>query len=464
MATRVDLPADVAAALDRVPEARARFEAMPADRQAQWIDWIDRTGGRRRAARIDEAVRRLVPAAGGTAPTEEVVEPAAPPPERNWWIWLLVLLLLVVGGLLAWFFLSRGTDKTTVPRVVGMQETAAAQRLQAKHLKVLPNTAPSLRPVGVVFAQRPGAGAQVKKGQTVAISVSGGPARIAVPNVTSMPLQQAQQRLSTAGFKWNVKRVASTRPKGVVTDQAPLAGVTAVKGTTIVLSVSNGLKPVVVPSLVGQTQGAAVSQLTKLGLKSQLQNVSSSQPAGLVVGQKPPAGKEVDKGSTIVLNVSRGTGGSTTTVQTTTTTAAGGTPSASTARVPTVRSLAVTSGLRRLNTAGFRPVVAYVSSSQPAGRIVAQSPTGGTAPRGSRVHVNVSTGPSPAPAATIPNVTGQDQASAATTLRQAGFRPLVLFRKTTNASKDGVVLEQQPAAGKSIPGGLYVAIFIGRAG
>ena len=169
MATRVDLPADVAAALDRVPEARARFEAMPADRQAQWIDWIDRTGGRRRAARIDEAVRRLVPAAGGTAPTEEVVEPAAPPPERNWWIWLLVLLLLVVGGLLAWFFLSRGTDKTTVPRVVGMQETAAAQRLQAKHLKVLPNTAPSLRPVGVVFAQRPGAGAQVKKGQTVAI-------------------------------------------------------------------------------------------------------------------------------------------------------------------------------------------------------------------------------------------------------------------------------------------------------
>ena len=93
-----------------------------------------------------------------------------------------------------------------------------------------------------------------------------------------------------------------------------------VKGTTVVLSVSNGLKPVVVPSLVGQTQGAAVSQLTKLGLKPQLQNVSSSQPAGLVVAQKPPAGKEVDKGSAVVLNVSRGTGGGTTTVQTTTTT------------------------------------------------------------------------------------------------------------------------------------------------
>ena len=466
MATRVDLPADIAAALNGVPEARARFEAMPADRQAQWVEWIDSTSGRTRAARIDEAVRRLVPAGGGTAATEEIVEPAAPPPERNWWIWLLLLLLVVIGGLLAWFFLSRGTSKTTVPNVVGMQETAATQRLQAKHLKALPNTAASLRPVGVVFAQRPGAGAQVKKGQTVAISVSSGPARIAVPNVTSLPLKQAQQRLGTAGLKWSVKRVASTRPKGVVTDQTPLAGVTAVKGTTVVLSVSNGLKPVVVPSLVGQTQGAAVSQLTKLGLKPQLQNVSSSQPAGLVVAQKPPAGKEVDKGSAVVLNVSRGTGGGTTTVQTTTTTttAATGTPSATAVRVPTVRSLAVTAGLRRLNTAGFSPVVRYVNSSQPAGRIVAQSPSGGTARRGSRIRVSVSNGPNPAGATTVPNVVGEDQAAAATALRQAGFKVLVLFRKTTDSSKDGMVLDEQPVAGSSIPRGSYVAIFVGRTG
>ena len=465
MATRVDLPADVAAALDRVPEARARFEAMPTDRRAQWIDWIEGASGRERAARIDEAVRRLAPAGGGTAATEEVIEPAAPPPERNWWVWLVLLLLLVVGGLLLWFFLTRGSDKTTVPHVVGLQETAATQQLQAKHLKVLPNTGPSARPVGVVFAQDPGAGAQVKKGQTVAISVSAGPARTAVPNVTSLPLQQAQQKLTTAGFKSRIKRVASTRPKGVVTEQAPLAGVTAVKGATVVLNVSNGTKPVIVPSLVGQTQGAAVSQLTKLGLKSRLQNVSSSQAAGLVVAQKPPAGKEVDKGSTIVLNVSRGTGGGTTTVQTTTTTTTTTTPATTSAvRVPAVRSLAVTAGLRRLNTAGFHPVVRYVDSGQPAGRIVSASPSGGTAPRGSRVRVSVSNGPNPAAAATIPKVVGQDQASAASALRDAGFKPLVLFRKTTDPSKDGLVLEQQPSATTSIPRGSYVAIFIGHTG
>jgi serine/threonine-protein kinase len=127
-----------------------------------------------------------------------------------------------------------------------------------------------------------------------------------------------------------------------------------------------------------------------------------------------------------------------------------------------VRGLAVTAGLRRLNTAGFRPVVRYVSSSQPTGRIVAQTPSGGTARRGSRVRVNVSEGPNPAAATTVPNVVGQDQAAAATTLRQAGFKVLVLFRKTTDPSKDGVVLEEQPAAGSSIPRGSYVAIFVGR--
>jgi beta-lactam-binding protein with PASTA domain len=62
----------------------------------------------------------------------------------------------------------------------------------------------------------------------------------------------------------------------------------------------------------------------------------------------------------------------------------------------------------------------------------------------------------------VPNVVGQDQATAANNLRSAGFRVLVLNRPTTNQSKDGVVVEQQPRGGSSIPGGSLVAIFVGR--
>jgi beta-lactam-binding protein with PASTA domain len=272
--------------------------------------------------------------------------------------------------------------------------------------------------------------------------------------------------LQARGFKAKVKRVASTKPKGIVLEQDPAAGVTAVRGTTVTLSVSSGAKPVVVPRVVGQTQGAAVQALTALGLKPVLQNVPSDQPAGTVVGQKPPAGKEVDKGAEVTVNVSTGTGQSTTSTTTTTTTTAtttGTTTTAAPVRVPRVVGLAQTPALRRLNVLGLRPTVVYVHSSQPANRVVSQSPKSGTSLRpGARVRVNVSTGPNPQPNAAVPNVVGQDQATAAQTLRDAGFKVAVLNRPTADQSKDGLVVEQQPRATSNIPAGSQVTIFIGR--
>jgi len=126
--------------------------------------------------------------------------------------------------------------------------------------------------------------------------------------------------------------------------------------------VSSGAKPVVVPRVVGQTQGDAVQALTALGLKPVLQNVPSDKPAGTVVGQKPPAGKEVDKGSEVTVNVSTGSGPATTTTTTTTTTPAStSTPSAAPVQVPKVVGLAQTPALTRLNGLGLRPTVVYVS-------------------------------------------------------------------------------------------------------
>ena len=203
MAARRELPADVASAFDRVPEARARFESLPSDAQTQWLDWVDRATDRQdRAARREELVRRMLP--GDAAETEEMVaRPAGPPPAaRRWWLWLLLLLLLVVGGLLAWYFLSRGNDKTTVPNVIGLKEDVAAQRIHDSGLDSVPRTGQSDRPQGVVFAQEPGAGTQLDKGQTVTISISAG--RQAVPNVTGLQEQQAVQQLQNAGLKSQV--------------------------------------------------------------------------------------------------------------------------------------------------------------------------------------------------------------------------------------------------------------------
>ena len=468
MATRRELPADVAAAFDRVPEAGDRFAELPAERQLDWLNWIDRGRGRRgRASRIDEMIRRLLPSAAATE--EEVAEPAGPPPERYWWVWLLLLLLLVLAGLLIWWLLSRGNDKSTVPDVIGLKSQVAAQRIHDEHLSSTAVTGQSKRPPDVVFAQAPGAGTQLGHGQTVTISISSG--HIPVPNVTSMPVQQAQTQLTNAGFKSSVTRVPSSQPKDVVISQSPTAGVTAVSGTTVKLTVSSGAKPVVVPQVVGQTQGSAVNALTGVGLKPVLHNVGSAKPAGVVVAQKPAAGKEVDKGSKVTLNVSTGTPSTTTvsttsattTTATTTTVPATSTSAAASVRVPRVTGLAQTPALRRLNVRGLRPQVVYGKSDQPAGRVLRQSPSGGsTLRRNSPVSLVVSAGPNPQPSTPVPNVVGQDQATAANNIKTAGFKVLVLNRPVTSQGKDGVVVDEQPRAGSGIPAGSLVTIFVGR--
>jgi beta-lactam-binding protein with PASTA domain len=406
-------------------------------------------------------MRRLLPSA---AAEEEVAEPAGPPPGRYWWLWLLLLLLLVLAGLLVWWLLSRGNDKSTVPNVIGLKSQVAAQRIHDEDLKVSPVTGQSKRPPDVVFAQAPGAGTQLGHGQTVTIKISSG--QVAVPNVTSTPVQQAQTTLTDAGFKSTVTRVASSRPKDIVIAQSPTAGVTAVSGSTVTLTASSGAKPVVVPQVVGQTQGSAVNALTGVGLKSVLHNVGSSKPAGTVVAQKPPAGKEVDKGSTVTLNVSTGTP-STTTVATTTTTATTttvpGSTTAASIRVAKVTGLAQTGALRRLNLAGLRPQVVYKKSSEPVNRVLQQSPAAGTTlRRNSPISLVVSAGPDPQPTTPVPNVVGQDQATAANNLKSAGFKVVVLNRPVTNQSKNGLVVDEQPRAGSGIPAGSQVTIFVGR--
>jgi beta-lactam-binding protein with PASTA domain len=455
MATRRELPADVAAALDRVPAARDRFAALPPERQGEWLAWVDHARGRRgRASRIDEMMRTLLPSA---ATEEEVAEPAGPPPERYWWLWLLLLLLLVVAGLVIWWLLSRGNDKSSVPDVIGLQSTVAAQRIHDANLKSTAVTGQSKRPPNIVFAQAPGAGTQLKHGQTVTISISSG--HVAVPNVTSQPVQQAQTALTNAGFKSHVTRVASSRPKDIVITQSPAAGVTAVGGTTVNLTVSSGAKPVVVPQVVGQTQGSAVNKLTGAGLTPVLHNVGSSKPAGIVVAQKPPAGKEVDKGSKVTLNVSTGTP-STTTAPTTT---APATTTAANVNVPRVTGLAQTPALKQLNTLGLHPQVTYRTASAPANRVVQQTPAPGTSlRRSSHVSLVVSSGPSPQPAVSVPNVVGEDQATAANDLKSAGFKVVVLNRPVTKSTQDGNVVDEQPHGGSSIPGGSQVTIFVGR--
>jgi beta-lactam-binding protein with PASTA domain len=319
---------------------------------------------------------------------------------------------------------------------------------------------PSRRRRGIVFAQSPGAGVQLNEGERVELLVSTGLPGKPVPEVVGLREAEAANRLGAAGFKVRIRRAFSERPKGIVTAQNPTPDTRVVEGTTVVITVSKGPKIVVVPDLVGQDQRDAVASLRELDLRANLVQVPSEEPRGIVVAQNPPAGERVQAESAVRLNVSTGSTGT----QATTTTATGGGQTPARVRVPDVVGQRQTAALRRLQDAGLRGSVVYVSSSRPAGTVVGQRPAAGTSTaRNSVVRLNVSAGTTSQQRRAVPDVIGMDQETATQTLQQAGFAVEVIGRPVTDPSEEGLVVDQQPAGGTRAPRGATITIYVGEA-
>lgn len=480
----LELPPDFDAALAERPAARDAFWALPAEVKDEWIRWISRARGNRRRRRIGHALQRLVPPQRAAAATsEEVVAPALPP-EREWWPWLLVLLVLglALAAFLIWWFGFRDTNdthrntvvtaQTTVPDVVGKREADAVRTLKNARLSPLVKRAASPKAAGTVVDQLPSASSRVAAASTVTVSVSTGPPGVAVPDVKGLAAADAVRRLSQAGLKAQTNQVTATQPAGTVVSQRPASG-RAPRGSTVTINVSRGSATVAVPSVVGQPRADATSAVTSAGLTPRIAIVPSTRPKGTVVAQSPAGGTKAAKGATVRLNVSNGrapaTTGTTTTVATTTTvgttattTTRATTTSAATGSVavPSLVNQRLANALGSLERVGLRSSVKYQSSQRPVGTVLAQSPAAGASvPRGTRVQLNVSEGPNPGNPTPVPDVRGQDQASATSALQDAGFRVIVVQR-TTGAGQSGTVVEQQPAAGTSIPTDTFVAIYV----
>jgi len=57
---------------------------------------------------------------------------------------------------------------------------------------------------------------------------------------------------------------------------------------------------------------------------------------------------------------------------------------------------------------------------------------------------------------------GQDEATATTTLQNAGFVVEVIDQPTTDQTQDGIVLDEQPVGGSRAPRGSVITIYVGR--
>ncbi len=141
----------------------------------------------------------------------------------------------------------------------------------------------------------------------VQLTVSDGPGKTEVPDVSGDPADEAQQTLEDAGFDVTATDQSSADVEaGIVIDTDPAAGESVQAGSEITMYVSSGVKQVAVPPLVGLTLAAAAQRIAAKGLEYNSTEEESDRPAGEVISQSPDAGTKVDPGSTIEMVVSSG--------------------------------------------------------------------------------------------------------------------------------------------------------------
>lgn len=353
---------------------------------------------------------------GGPVPPPPPGPPGPPiDPDRYWWPWLLVLLIaLAIAGGLAAYFATRGNGpkKVIVPAVVGMQEPAAVAKIQRVGLDTNISRQFSTKSLGTVVAQTPGGGTQVGKGNAVALTVSKGANAIAVPNLVSLSEADAIAQLTQAGLRADVFQVASSQKAGTVLAQNPRAGTKVDPGSKIRLNVSKGPTHTTTVTTTTQTTATATTRTT-------------------------------------TATTATTTTQATTTAQTVTTTAS--------ATVPDVTGDGLPDAASAMRSAGLLADSYPVSSTEPGGTVVAQTPAANsTVDAGSIVRLNVSTGTT-RPPTPVPDVTGASQATARRDLSKS-FTVRTVFRSGTK----GVVLGQLPAGGAQAKRWAQVIIYVGR--
>ena len=266
--------------------------------------------------------------------------------------------------------------------------------------------------------------------------------RTPVPDVVGQEAARAARQLERAGLRVERRNVPSeTVKRGRVADQDPDAGQEVAEDSVVIISISTGRPRVAVPDVVGISRQEAQAALKAAEFRTRVQRRYSDTVAeDQVISTDPPAGTRATQGSRVTVAVSRG-------VQ----------PVA----VPDVTGLDREGARQAIEELGLRPVFSSrETDEEDPGQVLEQQPAPGSEVQdGTAVRVVVAEAP---PEVDVPDVVSLREDEARSQLENADLRVRRRRVDTDVLEEDGVVLEQDPPAGGSLPPGSRVTIVVGR--
>ncbi|MGW0338037.1 Stk1 family PASTA domain-containing Ser/Thr kinase [Streptomyces sp. NPDC003011] len=222
--------------------------------------------------------------------------------------------LVLVGAILIgkWIFGGDGVsnDKVPVPNFVGQSQEAATKLAVNSDLKpTFTEKACEKQPKGNICDQNPAFGTTVEKNSDIALTVSTGAPKVAVPSVLGKSLDAATSTLKGDKYEFVVKTKTqiSTEQEGTVLDQDPGLGTEVEKGSTVTLTIAKAEEKATVPDVLGRSCDDAKAQMTDNELVGNCTEVETDDDSqvGKVIRTTPQSGSQVDKNSTVNIEIGK---------------------------------------------------------------------------------------------------------------------------------------------------------------
>jgi len=165
-------------------------------------------------------------------------------------------------------------------------------------------------PEGHVVRQVPYAGAEVRKGRRVYLTVSTGLRSVTMPSVRGLPYREVQIQLLSRGLRLGevLYTYNDSIPAGLVVWQSIPPQQAVSVGTSVDIVVSQGPRPSVsVPSLVALSLEKAEQVLLRAGLRLGTVTFAFDETflPNTVIAQSPIAGEIVPPGTAVSVTVAR---------------------------------------------------------------------------------------------------------------------------------------------------------------